>query len=72
MQEKDSFANPHFGPAGSDWKPCVWVHKVLLIPTGVMHQQINVVNEVNNFLGSNLHFLISKHDLESKTLQNNI
>lgn len=72
MQEKDNFANPHFGSAGRGWKLCVWAHEVLLIPTGVTHQQTNVVNEVNNFLSSNLHFLISKHDLECKMLQNNI
>lgn len=72
MQKTDSFADPHFGPDSWGWKLCVWVHKVLLIPTGVTHQQTNVVNEVNHFLSPNLHFLISKHDLECKMLQKNI
>lgn len=42
-RKKDGFGNPHFGPAGRGWKLCVSVQNILLIPTGVMHQQTNVI-----------------------------
>lgn len=41
-RKKDGFGNSHFGPAGRGWKLCVSVQNILLIPTGVMHQQTNV------------------------------